>query len=143
MPQGELFINGKDAYATWGISMDDTALSALMTPAPNKEFIENKSRMRHGKSIIAVNPNKDERDLTLQIHLTASDKTAFFERYNSFCAELDTGVLEIRTIYQPDVVYRTIYISCSQFSEFAQGIGKFVLKLNEPNPKNRNVQVNI
>lgn len=45
MPQEELFINGKDAYTTWGISMDDTALSALMTPAPNKEFIENKSRM--------------------------------------------------------------------------------------------------
>ena len=40
MPQEELFINGKDAYTTWGISMDDTALSALMTPAPNKEFIE-------------------------------------------------------------------------------------------------------
>ena len=33
MPQEELFINGKDAYTTWGISMDDTALSALMTPA--------------------------------------------------------------------------------------------------------------
>ena len=28
MPQEELFINGKDAYTTWGISMDDTALSA-------------------------------------------------------------------------------------------------------------------
>ena len=25
MPQEELFINGKDAYTTWGISMDDTA----------------------------------------------------------------------------------------------------------------------
>lgn len=50
MPQEELFINGKDAYTTWGISMDDTALSALMTPAPNKEFIENKSRMEHGKA---------------------------------------------------------------------------------------------
>ena len=30
MPQEELFINGKDAYTTWGISMDDTALSALI-----------------------------------------------------------------------------------------------------------------
>ena len=38
----------------------------------------------------------------------------------------------------PNIVYRTIYISCNQFSQFMQGIGKFVLKLNEPNPNNRN-----
>ena len=117
MPQEELFINGKDAYTTWGISMDDTALSALMTPAPNKEFIENKSRMEHGKRVITADP---------------------FARYDSFCNELDKGILEIKTKYQPNIVYRTIYISCNQFSQFMQGIGKFVLKLNEPNPNNRN-----
>ena len=39
----ELFINGKDAYVEWGISMDNTSLSALMTPAPNKAFIESES----------------------------------------------------------------------------------------------------
>lgn len=42
---GELFINGRDAYSTWGISMDDTSLSALMTPAPNKEFILNSATL--------------------------------------------------------------------------------------------------
>ena len=138
MPQEELFINGKDAYTTWGISMDDTALSALMTPAPNKEFIENKSRMEHGKRVITADPKKDERDLTLQINLTAPDKDTFFARYDSFCNELDKGILEIKTKYQPNIVYRTIYISCNQFSQFMQGIEKFVLKLNEPNPNNRN-----
>ena len=138
MPQEELFINGKDAYTTWGISMDDTALSALMTPAPNKEFIENKSRMEHGKRVITADPKKDERDLTLQINLTAPDKDTFFARYDSFCNELDKGILEIKTKYQPNIVCRTIYISCNQFSQFMQGIGKFVLKLNEPNPNNRN-----
>lgn len=45
----ELFINGKDAYVEWGISMDNTSLSALMTPAPNKAFIESESRLEHGK----------------------------------------------------------------------------------------------
>lgn len=135
---GELFINGKDAYLTWGISLDDTALSALMTPASNKEFVENKSRLEHGKRIVAANPKKDERNLTLQINLTAPDKDAFFARYDSFCNELAMGVLEIRTKYQPQVLYRTIYLSCGQFGQFMQGIGKFVLKLNEPNPKNRN-----
>ena len=136
---GELFINGKDAYAAWGISMDDTSLSALMTPAPNKGLTENKSRLEHGKQIISSNPKKDERNLILQLKLTAPDRDTFFSRYDSFCNELDTGVLEIRTKYQPTVVYRTIYQSCQQFSQFMQGIGKFALKLNEPNPKNRNI----
>ena len=131
---GELFINGKDAYNTWGISMDDTALSALMTPAPSKAFIENKSRLEHGKRVITSSPKKDERSLTLQINLTAATKEEFFARYESFCEELSTGVLEIKTKYQPTVIYRTIYSSCQQFSQFMQGIGKFVLKLNEPNP---------
>lgn len=138
---GELFINGKDAYTTWGISMDDTSLSALMTPAANKELIENKSRLEHGKRVIPVNPKVDERSLTLQIHLTASDQAQFFARYDSFCKELATGVLNIETKYQPGVVYKTIYQSCSQFSQFMQGIGKFTLKLNEYNPSDRSVVV--
>lgn len=134
----ELYINGKDAYVTWGISMDETSLSALMTPAPNKALIENKSRLEHGKRVIASNPKKDERNLTLQINITAPDKDTFFARYDSFCNELDSGVLDIKTKYQPATVYRTVYQSCQQFSQFMQGIGKFILKLNEPNPKNRN-----
>lgn len=134
---GELFINDKDAYLEWGVSMDDTSLSALMTPAPNKELIENASRLNHGKSVITNGVKKDERNLTLQLNLTAPDKDTFFERYESFCKELDSGVLEIRTKYQPAILYRTIYLSCSQFSQFMQGIGKFVLRLNEPNPMNR------
>lgn len=136
---GELYINGKDAYTTWGISMDDTALSTLMTPAPNKEFIENKSRLQDGKQVVSVNPKADERSLTLQINLTAKDEAQFFARYVLFCKELETGVLNIRTKYQPDITYKTIYLSCSQFSQFMRGIGKFSLKLNEPNPKDRAV----
>ena len=136
---GELFINGKDAYTTWGISMDETSLSALMIPPPSKPFIENKSRLEHGKRIIRTNPKVDERDLTLQINLTAKNEEQFFARYLSFCGELETGSLNIRTKHRPDVLYRTTYVSCQQFSEFMRGIGKFVLKLNEPNPKDRNL----
>ena len=32
MLNGQLYINGKDAYLTWGIFLDETALSTLMTP---------------------------------------------------------------------------------------------------------------
>ena len=134
---GELFINGKDAYTTWGISMDNTSLSVLMTPAPVKEYIENKSRLEHGKRVIISSVRLDERTLTLQFNLIASNQAQFFARYDSFCQELATGKLDIKTKYQPTIVYRTIYISCQQFSQFMQGIGKFTLKLNEYNPSNR------
>lgn len=135
--KGELFINGKDAYLTWGISMDDTSLSELMTPPANKAVIENESRLQHGKRVVMSDLKLDQRNLTLQINLTAATEAQFFARYSDFCKELATGVLNIKTKYQPDVVYKTIYLSCGQFSQFMRGIGKFSLKLNEPNPNDR------
>lgn len=138
--RGELFINGKDAWLQWGISMDNTALSALMTPAPCKDYIENESRLENGKRILTTNIKADSRELTLQIHLTARNEDEFFSRYLSFCNELAGGVLDIRTRYQPDVVYHTVYNSCSQFGQFMRGIATFSLKLTEPNPANREQQ---
>lgn len=138
MPKGELFINGKDAYVTWGISMDTSSLSALMTPAPNKDYIRNESRLEDGSRLIYDNPRKGERDLTLSLNLTAKNEDDFFSRYISFCEELEGGVLEISTRYQPDIVYKTVYKNCSQFTQFMRGMAKFSLKLLEPNPTNRN-----
>lgn len=139
MPAEELYINTKDAYTTWGISMDDTALSALMTPSPIKELVENKSRLEDGKRVITDDVRVDERSLTLQFNLTAKTEEEFFARYLAFCAELEKGTLNIRTRYQPTVVYKTIYQSCSQFSQFMRGIAKFSLRLVEPNPKDRSL----
>lgn len=139
--KGELFINGKDAYLEWGVSMDTSSLSALMTPAPNKGLPENKSRLEHGKKVIIdASLNKiDERQFTLTINLTARNEADFFDRYNSFCQELHKGKLDINTKYQPGVIYRTIYKSCNQFSQFMRGIAHFSLRLEEPNPKDRTI----
>lgn len=139
MAAGDFYINGKDTYTTWGISMDTSSLSSLMTPPPMKEFIENKSRLEHGKRVIASNQKVDERSLTLTFNLTAKSEEQFFARYNSFCEELATGVLHIKSKYQPNVVYKTIYVSCNQFTQFMRGIAKFSLRLVEPNPKDRSV----
>lgn len=140
MALGEFYINGKDCYTTWGISMDTSSLSALMTPAPLKEFIENKSRLEHGKQVLTSSPKIDERSITLTFNLTAKTEEEFFSRYNSFCEELKTGVLNITTKYQPGIVYKTIYVSCNQFTQFMRGIAKFSLKLIEYNPADRNAQ---
>lgn len=134
---GELYINSKDAYSNWGISMTTSSLSALMAPPPNKEFIENKSRLEHGKRVITTNPKVDERNLSLELQLTAKTESEFFSRLSKFFQELETGVLNIRTKYQPTITYKTIYLSCGNFTQFMRGIAKFTLKLCEPNPKDR------
>ena len=138
MITNQLYINGKNAYTTWGVCMDDTALSALMTPAPNKEFISNKYRNKDGKHVIKHNPRLDERDITIGFNMIANDEETFLYNYAKFCEEvLATGELTIWTSFQPNVWYRCIYTSCTQFSQFIRQMAKFSLKLNEPDPSNR------
>ena len=144
MPKGQLYIrtskDGKweDAYTVYGMSLDQSALSTLMTPAPNKAYIENSNRTRDGKVITNHNPKKDSRDLTLSFNITASDSTQFMQRYAKICDEiLAKGYIEMKTEFQEGVVYKMYYSSCTQFSQFRQSIGHFSLKLNEPNPNDR------
>lgn len=138
MLKGQLNINGYDAYETWGIYMNDTALSALMTPAPCKEFISNKYRGKDGKHVLKHNPRLDERDITIGFNMSAKDEETFLKNYAKFCDDvLSTGELVIRTRFQPNIWYRCIYISCTQFSQFIREMAKFSLKLNEPDPSNR------
>ena len=109
-----------------------------MTPAPNKEFISNKYRSKDGKSVIKHNPRLDEREITLPFNMTAKDSDTFMTNYASFCEEvLANGELVIRTRFQPNVWYRCIYLSCTQFSQFIREMAKFSLKLNEPDPSDR------
>lgn len=142
MPHGELkiYLNGTayDAYDTWGVSMDSTALSALMTPAPLKEMIENKVATENGKRVIRTNRPLDERTLTLGINISAPNKTAFLSRYSAFCSQvLAQGRIDLSTVYQPGVVYHLDYLSCQSFGEYRQELGKFSLRVVEPDPSNR------
>jgi hypothetical protein len=138
MPKGELYINGLDAYDEYGLSLESSALSALMTPPPNKPLIENKSRQEHGKRVINSVPFIDERELNLQVHIKANNTDEFIEKYLKFCDVLALGSIEIKTRYEKDKVYRLNYLNCTQFTEYRMGLAKFILRLNEPNPSNRN-----
>lgn len=135
---GELFINGYDAWLTWGIMMDDTSLSALMTPPANKDFPKNSSRLESGTRYITTAPKLKERDVTLSLQFYAPTKAAFLANYNAFCNNvLASGVLNISTKYQSGVTYYFIYNSCSQYRQFLFKVAKFSLKLTEYNPENR------
>lgn len=136
---GDLYINGKDAYLEWGMSLDDTAVSTLMKPAPNKPYIENKSRLEHGKRVSTKNAKKAERTISLGINFTAANEEQFLSRYDAFCTEMEKGDVEIKTIHKPNTVYRTVYKDCSQYSQFVRRLAKCILMLEEPNPHNRSL----
>lgn len=137
---GEVFINGNDAQKVYGVIFGSDSFTALLTPAPVKAYIENKSALSHGKQVLNdqdLPPKLDERDLQLTFYLRANSMEQFLTRYAAFTAVLQAGKVEIRTKYQPKVTYRCNYISCAQFTQFNGRLAKFVLKLNEPNPNNR------
>lgn len=151
MPHGEVFFR-KDKTATWvdvydvyGISFTDASLSRLVTPPPKKENIENKSRLQHGKRVVRKTSyvRTDERNVSLEMHLSAPGKAAFWQRYRAFCADfLDNGFFEIRHRdfvdgYGNMLIFRVTYEACEEFSEFMQQLAKFTLTLNEPDPTNR------
>lgn len=51
--RGECYINNKDAHDEWGLIFGETSLTALLTPAPVKGYIENKSALIHGKQVLS------------------------------------------------------------------------------------------
>lgn len=130
-------INGKDARGTWGIVFDSSAVSALMTPPPMKDYIADESRLEHGRRVIASNAKVDRRDVTLTLALYARSETAFYSRLNAFCTELEGARLDIELGDLPGTVYKCVYRSCSQFTQYNGRLAKFSLKLEEPNPKDR------
>lgn len=134
---GELFINGKDAYTTWGMSLSEGGLSALLTPPPMKENVKNKYRNRHGNSVSKASPKMDARELNLPVHFTAISTADFWAKYDSFCNELKTGFLDVRTSQRNGVIFHLEYTSCTQFSQFRKGIAKFILRVVENDPSNR------
>lgn len=130
-----LTINGKDAKAAFGVTLDETSLGTLMTPPPMKERVTSRSRIENGIRVITdATTYVDSRDLTLKVNISAKTESDFLSKYAAFCAELKSKEIVLSTI---SGTYRCIYLSCQQFSQFQRGIGKFVLRLREYNPSNR------
>ena len=73
----DLLINTQDAYTTWGVRMGEGFLDVLGASSPMKEFIENKSRLEHGKRVIINNPKVDEREITLSFAIEGSSRSDY------------------------------------------------------------------
>lgn len=141
MPAGQLYINGTgdshDAYLQYGVSLSDTAIANLMAPPSMKEDIVNESRLEHGTRHTSVGNKMQQRELSLPVHLVAKSQSDYLTKYAAFLAVLQGVSLTLRTSFQPGVVYRVRYVSCTQFTQYINGMAKLMLRLVEPNPSNR------
>lgn len=64
--------------------MGDNFLDSLGASVPMKEFIENKSRLEHGKRIITTNPKLDEREITLAFTIEGNSQSDYQTKKKAF-----------------------------------------------------------
>ena len=135
----ELLINGENAYTTWGVRMGEGFLDVIGASAPMKDFIENKSRLEHGKRVIINDPKVDEREITLSFTIEGSSQSDYQSKKKAFFDELYKGKVDIQVPANSNDIYHLIYLGKS--ITYAQGLdrmfGKISSKFCEPNPNLR------
>ena len=131
---GDLFINTKDAWTTWGVFLEDGSEDKLLQAAPMKDYISNKSRQDHGKQVLATTPRVDERNVTV-VFCFAKSATDFITRYKSFITELYLGTMVLQVV-RLGITFNLKYISSATLSSMTT-LGKVAVTFCEPNPMNR------
>ena len=132
----ELLINGENAYTTWGVRMGEGFLDVIGASSPMKEFIENKSRLEHGKRVIINDPKIDEREITLSFTIEGNSQSDYQAKKKAFFEELYKGVVDIQVPANSNEIYHLIYLgkSVAYAQSLDQTFGKISAKFNEPNP---------
>lgn len=136
---GDLIINGKDAFSTWGVRMGDGFLDAIDGFNQMKDYIENESRLEHGKRIITDNARVDSREITLQFTIEGSSESDYRTKKKAFQTELEKGAVSIKVPVLGSEVYKLVYLgkSVSYGLSFDRRFGKVSSKFEEPNPTDR------
>ena len=126
---GDLIINGKDAFMTWGVRMGDGFLDAIDGFNEMKDYIENESRIEHGKRMITDNARVASREIALQFTIEGSSESDYRAKKKAFQAELEKGTVKINV--------PSLGKSLSYGMNLARCFGKVSSKFCEPNPTDR------
>lgn len=136
--KGQAFINDKDIWLTWRASLCKGSYEQLLKPAPMKEYITNNSRGEHGMRIVANSGNSktDYRTLSLSLFIEGDTQSEYLNNIETFIDEISSGVFSLK-IPRLNKVYQLVYTDCSNYGDYGLKKGKFVIKLTEPNTKDR------
>lgn len=136
---GELYINGKDAWTEWGVNMGEGFIDAIDAFVPMKDYIENDSRLEHGKRVLISNPRVASRELTLRFTIKGSDEADYRAKRKAFEAELQKVTVDIKVPVLGEETYHLIYLgkSVSYALNLSRTFSTMSSKFEEPNPTNR------
>ncbi|MGL5957996.1 MAG: hypothetical protein ACRCZZ_05335 [Phocaeicola sp.] len=134
--KNQAYINNVD-ISIYGAYLTTGAYAALRKPAPEKELVENKSRLEHGKRVVATSETirKDERNVNLSIWIVGESEEDFLTKFNAFMSAA-SGQFQLK-VPKMRTVYKLVYKDCSSYVEYSLKKAKFTLKLEEPNPNDR------
>lgn len=130
------------AYAdldNYGVTLVRGWREALLTPAPVKSYVTNDSRLEHGQSVIATSKYAkiDKRDVSLSFFLEGSSQDDYLSKYEEFLNKIAYSGQFCLKVPCLKRVFKLVYSQCSQFGDYGLKKGKFVLKLTEYNPNDR------
>ncbi|MEJ8769624.1 hypothetical protein [Prevotella sp. HCN-7019] len=136
---GDLTINNKDAWTTWGVRLGDGFLDTIDGFNEMKDYIENESRLEHGKRIITDNAKVDSREITLQFTIEGSSESDYRTKKKAFQTELEKGTVNIKIPSLGSEVYKLVYLgkSISYGLSLDRCFGRVSSKFCEPNPTDR------
>lgn len=135
----DLIINGKDAWTTWGVRMGEDFLNVIDSFNEMKDYIENESRLEHGKRVITENTKVASREVTLQFTIEGCSESDYRTKKKSFQKELEKGSVNIKVPALGTDVYKLVYLgkSISYGLSRDRCFGKVSSKFCEPNPVDR------
>lgn len=132
---GQAYINNID-ISVFGAMFARGAYEALLKPAPAKANIQNKSRNEDGIRENTTNIRLNERTINLPFWIIGTTESDYLEKYEAFLDAIMFGQINLK-VPALKKVYKLIYLDCSSYGHYNKTKGKIILKLKEPNPKDR------
>jgi hypothetical protein len=118
------------------VSLEDSALAVLLTPAPNKQPVTNKNVTADGAYVLESTAGlTDETTFSVQMHIVASSRAEYYTKFSQFISAIKGGSFTI-TVYDWNLQAhsRTVcYLDCQNYKEYRGELGIFTLSLYEPN----------
>lgn len=134
-------INGTNIN-TLGVSLEKGSYSALLLPAPLKDFVENNDPTKNGTEVLTHKKDGTslarvaERDVMLTFLIVGDNEADFMVKYASFTSLLHDGDIDLY-VSDLDRTFHLIYSGATQYDNFRLKACKLAVKFREPNPANR------
>lgn len=136
--RGQLYINGSDAYDTWGVCLEQGAYGTLLGGEKMKPYTQNESRRLDGVEVDIRRPRVEARSLVLTFCFVGENVLSDFDR---FFATLRGGRVVGDAIFPlrvrvPELgrSYELIYEARTSVMQLGMGIAKVGVKFKEPKP---------